>query len=220
MTELRDPSVAPNLSSTSPGLGDSLHGAVGNATADQPDEVELATNPRGQPTAELEAARVPWRAPTRPTLGPALWLGGATLWAYVVAGQFVVLAGMPEVLGLAFVCAVFVSAAFLAVSRTLELMPATGAEERKARVVRPAAFGVGFALAAIVFAAMLGSSSSDTDGLAMLGLMFLGGVGVIAGKRFTGRPLERVSGGRRAFGIALWVMALGLTLMVVASAVH
>ena len=183
----------------------------------EPIEPEVAPNQSSEAPPLDEGKPVVLPSPTRPLLGPALWIGGATLWAYVVAGQFVLRADMPEVLGIGFVVGVMVSTAYLACGRSLERLPARGAEAQRARFVKPTWVGVAVAAGVVVLISLLLTRAGD--GPAMLLLLLISLAGVVLGKRFTGRPLTPLRGGRRALGVVLWITSVVLALMVVTSAV-
>jgi hypothetical protein len=165
---------------------------------------------------ERKAAEIGSHARTRPVLGPAAWIGGATLWSYVVAGQFVLRANMPEVLGVALVAGVLVTTAYVACGRSLELMPARNGEEQKARFVKPTWVGFAAAAGIVLLASLVASGIGDAA--AMLLLLLASGAGVVVGQRWTGRPRKQLSGGRRALAIVAWVAAVVLALVVVLSA--
>lgn len=207
MTELRDPEVAPKTSD--PPIGEPV------MAPEVVPEDQFARNEA--PTINEQKPELAFRAPTRPLLGPALWIAGATLWAYVVAGQFVLRAQMPEVLGIGFVVGVLVSTAYLACGRSLELLPARGAEEQKRRFVKPTWVGVLVAAGAVLVFSLIFARAGD--GPVMLFLLVSSLVGVILGKRFTGRPRVRLSLGRRVLGFGLWLAAVLLALIVILSAV-
>ena len=217
MTELRDPAVAPNLSSAP--MGEHASDAPKHAS-DAPTLAAEEFEGNDPPTIvdASKAAQVTPQALTRPVLGPALWIASTTLWSYVISGQFVLRSGMPEVLGVGLVVGVLVSTAYLACGRSLELLPARGQEARKARFVKPTWIGVALAAGVLLLTSLVFSRASD--GVTMLFLFVLTLVGVVFGKRFTGRPQQRLRGARRALGVGLWIAAVVLSLVVILSAVN
>lgn len=208
MTELGDPEVAPKNSDLP------IREPV-PAPEVVPDDQFARNEPA---TINEQKPELAFRAPTRPLLGPALWIAGATLWAYVVAGQFVLRAQMPEVLGIGLVVGVLVTTAYLACGRSLELLPARGAEEQRRRFVKPTWVGVVVAAGAVLVFSLIFSGAGD--GPVMLFLLLASLVGVILGKRFTGRPRTQLSFGRRVLGVGLWLSAVLLALIVILSAVN
>lgn len=208
MTELRDPEVAPKTSDlpiSEPGPTRELI----------PEDQFARYEP---PTINEQKPELAFRTATRPLLGPALWIAGATLWAYVVAGQFVLRARMPEVLGLGFVLGVLVTTAYVACERSLELLPARGAEEQRRRFVKPTWVGFVMAAGAVLVFSLIFSRAGD--GLVMLLLLLSSLAAVMSGKRFTGRAGKRLPFWRRVLGVGLWLAALLLALTVVLSTVN
>jgi hypothetical protein len=193
--------VAPNPSSA-------LSDRAPAAAELQPEAFE--TNEPPTFVEQPKPAELPLQAATRPLLGPATWVAGAALWSYVVAGQLVVRVGMPELLGIAFVLGVLVTTAYVACGRSLELLPVRGEDARRARFVKPTWVGVALAAALVFVAALVGAGVGD--GAAMLFLLVASCAGVVLGKRFTGRPPERLRGSWRAVGVIAWVAAVTLSL--------
>lgn len=210
MTELRDPAVAPHL----PPAGTEARAPATPLLASE----EFEGNEAPTIVDQRKAAEIASHARTRPLLGPAAWIGGTTLWSYVVAGQFVLRANMPEVLGIAFVVGVLVTTAYVACRRSLELLPARGEDEQKARFVKPTWVGVAAAAGVVFVASLVASGLGDAP--AMLLLLIASGGGVVFGQLWTGRPRERLRAGRRALGVVAWAAAVVLGLVVVLSAVR
>jgi hypothetical protein len=209
VTEPREPAVAPQPASTP---------AERTLTAPELEPDVFHANEPPTVVEEPKSPPVALRAPTRPLLGPATWIGGTTLWSYVVAGQFVLRAGTAEVLGVAFVVGVLVSTAYVACRRSLELLPAIGEDARKARFVRPTWMGVALAAAVVLVASLAWSRAGD--GPTMLFLLATSCACVVLGKHYTGKPRTRLRTRWRVLGIVAWVAAVALSLVVVVSAVN
>jgi hypothetical protein len=209
VTELREPAVAPNPPSAP---------SERTRTASELEPDAFHANEPPTIVEEPKPLPVALHAATRPLLGPATWIGGTTLWSYVVAGQFVLRAGTPEVLGVGFVVGVLVSTAYVACRRSLELLPAIGEDARKARFLRPTWRGVGVAAAVVLVASLAWSRAGD--GPTMLFLLATSCACVVLGKHYTGKPRTRLRTRWRVLGIVAWVAAVALSLMVVVSAVN
>ncbi|HWA77913.1 MAG TPA: hypothetical protein VG937_36515 [Polyangiaceae bacterium] len=166
---------------------------------------ELSTN-------ELPA--VDFKAhPTRPVLGPSLWLFGALLWAYVIAGELVVRSGFPEPLGWLGVLFVLGVTWFFAIERSfVEDPPAPN--ERLKRALSPLVAALGLWIATLIVSTLIGATSrGDLDGLITVGLWLLSLAPFFGGRRMTGNRRPPIDPSRRPLGILLWIGAALVTLV-------
>lgn len=149
-----------------------------------------------------------------PTLGPALWLFGTTLWAYVVAGQLVVSQDFPEpvaVLGVLFAVGV---SWFFAIEQSF-LVEEPSRETRLQRIFLPLGMALGLWLATLLMSAVIGlTSRDDIDSAITLSLWLLSLVPFFVGRRISkGTSRSVQDGARRALGILLWIGAAFVTLI-------
>lgn len=152
--------------------------------------------------------------PLHPVLGPALWLFGTALWAYVVVGQLVVGEGFPEPLGaLGAVFAVGVSWYFAVEQSFLTEEPTP--KTRLARILAPLGIALGLWLATTLLGTAIGLANRDNiDSVITLGLWLFSLIPFFVGRRMTrGARRSPQEMGRRAVGILLWVGAALVTLV-------
>ncbi len=154
--------------------------------------------------------------PSRPLLGPSLWVAGVLLWAYVVMGIFTTTRlpftakrlPMPEETALVLVIAAYATAGVLAVRRSLAV--ADGESGRRAGVI--AAGAIGFWML-FVFAAMVLAMLGFPEGLVSFFLILWSGFAVWRGRRLTNRSTLPDPGENRVVTIAMWIGAVVASLV-------
>jgi hypothetical protein len=166
---------------------------------------ELATN---------ELSTVDFKArPSRPMLGPSLWLFGALLWAYVVAGELVVRSSFPEPLGWLGLMFVLGTTWFFAIERSFVEDPPVP-NERAKRVFVPLAAAIGLWLATLILSTVIGATTpGDLDGLITVGLWLFSLAPFFVGRRMTGTQHPAIDPSRRPLAILLWIGATLVTLV-------
>jgi hypothetical protein len=163
--------------------------------------------PNDLPTVDFKAR------PSRPLLGPSLWLFGALLWAYVIVGELVVRSGFPEPLGWLGVLFVLGVTWFFAIERSFgEDAPAP--HERLKRALSPLAAAVGLWLATLILSTVIGATTpGNLDGLITVGLWLFSLGPFFVGRRMTGTQRPAIDPSRRPLGILLWIGATLVTLV-------
>jgi len=152
------------------------------------------------------------RAP-HPVLGPGLWLFGAALWAYLVAGELVVMRGFPEILALLGVLFAVVVTWFFAIEHSF-LTEAPTDETRTRRLFAPLGIALGLWLSTLLVSAVIGLTSNvDLDGLITVGLWLFSLVPFFVGRRMTRSPHASQDSARRALAILLWLGSSLVTLV-------
>jgi hypothetical protein len=165
------------------------------------------------------------KAPSRaiPVLGPALWLFGVLLWAFVAMGALVTLSSptgrgplLEEGLGVMFVVAAMLTALIAAVRRSLEFAPTRSSAATVARASVVVLLALPAWLILTMIAAAIGRASS-TNLDKPITLSLLGVAGVAA---FAGRWLLRGSSGartqqQRVIAGALWTVIVLVTVLAV-----
>ena len=162
----------------------------------------------------IDFAAVDFKArETRPVLGPALWLFGAMLWAYVIVGQLVVEEGFPEMLGLLGLLFVIGVTWFFAIERSFSEDPPTP-ETRLARIVRPFALAFGLWLLTTLLSTVIGMSTfGNLDSAITLTLWSFSLIPFFVGRRMTGGRAASIDKSRRPLGILLWIGAALVTVV-------
>jgi hypothetical protein len=165
----------------------------------------------------------PWVAPdfkahpSRPLLGPGLWLFGTALWAYVIVGQLVVAQDFPEPLGAVGVLFAFGVAWYFAIELSFAADPPPP-HARSSRILLPAAIAFSFWFGTAVIAALIGASGAGSDAPLTVGLWLFSLVPFFIGRRMTHpgwRPPADTA--RRVVGVLLWVGAVLVTLVALVS---
>jgi hypothetical protein len=162
---------------------------------------------------EMTEADFRARAP-QVVLGPALWLFGTALWAYLVAGQLVVTQDFPEPLAAFGVLFALGAAWYFAIEHSF-LAQQPSKETRLMRIFAPLGIAFLFWLATLLVGTVIGlSSNEDIDSLITLGLWLSSLIPFFVGRRMTrvAAPSPQ-DGARRALGILLWVGAAVVTLV-------
>lgn len=152
--------------------------------------------------------------PTHSVLGPALWLFGTTLWAYVVVGQLVVVQDFPEPIGV--IGALFTIAAswYFAIEQSF-LTDEPTPKTRLPRILAPLGIALGLWLATTLLSAAIGHASSDNiDSVITLALWLFSLIALFVGRRMISGTLRAPQdSARRALGILLWLGAALVTLV-------
>lgn len=162
---------------------------------------------------EMTEADFRARAP-HVVLGPALWLFGTTLWAYLVAGQLVVTQDFPEPLAALGVLFALGVAWYFAIEHSF-LVEAPSKETRVKRLFAPLGIALGLWLATLLLGTVVGlTSNEDIDSTITLGLWLLSLVPFFVGRRMTRVAAPSLQdGARRALSILLWLGAGIVTLV-------
>lgn len=170
-----------------------------------PEELGSA-QPRAHQALELSTAPTP--SATRLLMGASLWTYGALLWAYVVMGEWVLGAKLPEVLGLGVVLMSF----GLAWSASVRDARRAGADRWK--LVTPGVTGlVLFALTIALASLLFASSRRGSVAATTVGLWLFAAAVYAAGRVLTARRKAKLSGWQLARSIALWVLSGLVTLV-------
>ncbi len=150
----------------------------------------------------------------RPLLGPSLWIFGALLWAYVVAGEFVVVADFPELIAILGVLLVYATSWFMAVQgkRSEEL---DGPWALAPGVLALALWG--FTLVCVT--AAFGSSSRSDIEAVTIGLWLLGAGVYFLGRRLTGPSKAPRSLSARVRTAGAWLVSGLATIAALVSAI-
>lgn len=170
-----------------------------------------------EPTPQLAHGGLRAR-PRRTLFESALFVSGCLLWAYVVFGELVVEASLPEVPAALLVIACGVGAAIYAGRRGLAAEPAPE-EQRSRRFVVPALAAV-LLVAALVFAVSLLARASGIfpDGPVTVLLLVAGVAAAAWGRNRLGGPSRRQSTAVRVVAGTFATLAALLTLLTVAAA--
>lgn len=192
--------------------------APGDAGAEQtpaPQDAPAPAEPSPvEPPPPLEALQQrPARAPS-PVVGPALWVSGVLLWAYVVMGQFTTswfshaapLGEPAATLGVVLATAI---ALRVAVGRSLSARD--GKMPGRAVRVGLLALLLGF-LVVTVLSVIARATTADLDGLVMAVLVTIAFAAFLNGRRLTGPAPVPPTHRQRVFGALLWVGVGAVTL--------
>lgn len=128
---------------------------------------------------------------------------GALLWAYVVAGELVVGANLPEAMGVLAVLTAFGGAWYSAVA------PAIGAAASLARLFAPVPLAVGAFFLSLAFACSVsGSSPSDVEAISVA-LWFVAVFAFVVGRERARRsaPPVLLSQEQKAARFAVWLVS-------------
>lgn len=149
----------------------------------------------------------------RPILGPGLWIGGVLLWAYVVAGEFIVGMELPEGVGaLALLVSVGLASVF-AIRQAALAVPADPSD-RLFRIGGPIGIAVALFFAVLVLFTAIGQASDDGLGAEITLVLWCGSlVAFVAGRRLTNPDRSRTRQSGRTVGFFLWIAAGFLTLV-------
>jgi hypothetical protein len=149
-----------------------------------------------------------------PRLGPALWMAGVLLWAYVALGRLIVNQGFPEGVGAVVVLGCFAIAAYSSLEQSLRAEPLENRDARRARIVQALLLGFGLFCGAVSLAIIVGlTSGDDLDEPLTYVLVLLALAGIVFGKRATSTAGAPVALQRRALSVGLWFCGVLLTLL-------
>lgn len=148
-----------------------------------------------------------------PRLGPALWMAGVLLWAYVVVGRLIVSHGFPEGVGAIIVLMSFATAAYFSLEQSRVVDPPEPGGAR-ARIAQAVLLAIGLFLGGVALAIMVGlTSHDDLDEPLTYVLLLFSLAGIIFGKRATSDKSVRRDLQRRALSAFLWLGGALVTLL-------
>lgn len=190
--------------------------APGDAGAEQapaPQDAPEEPSPVEAPPPLEALQERPARAPS-PVVGPALWVSGVLLWAYVVMGQFTTswfshaapLGEAAATLGVVLATAI---ALRVAVGRSLHARE--GKIPGRAARVGLLALLLAF-LVVTVLSVIARATTADLDGLVMAVLTTIALAAFLNGRRLTGPAPVPPTHRQRVFGALLWVGVGAVTL--------
>lgn len=190
-------------------MSDALENSGVPAPLSPPGETNLAAAGMvGEPLpASPPELIVPATTPPPSQLMQTLWISGALLWAYVVSGEYVIRADLPEVLGVLGVLGALAASWHKATSS----LPADPLWPRALPGLLALGLGAAVVIFGLIVADALHFGHSELFGLVLLAL---GVLSYFAGRRLTKLPAALpASRGRRAISVVLWMIASVATLI-------